>query len=49
MTQKPMLRGEMGQTALETTLNELKHVFFLPILFFSVRWYGAAPEPPGGG
>ena len=26
-------RREMGQTALETTLNELKHVLLLPILF----------------
>ena len=24
----------MGQTALETTLNELKHVLLLPIFFF---------------
>ena len=26
-------RREMGQTALETTLNELKHVLLLPIFF----------------
>ena len=25
----------MGQTALETTLNELKHVLLLPIFFFA--------------
>ena len=29
-------RREMGQTALETTLNELKHVLLLPIFFLPV-------------